>query len=207
MSFASSAQHKQYEWEKRISVLRDQGIDSFILYSPCESSLLPPLLDTCRISNKKYFIWTNGKKTFVQKFSDCFNEEASAYTELASVIVTLDSSAAFNYFLTNLDAIISDEILPSILRDTVNGKVQFIPIKAFDYCYIGIDIFLKTSQFPKGFSDDRLFDGKIHNEDGSIRAFRENINYDHNKSSPIYQLSLLLDNFITALEKQNSFKF
>ena len=59
--------------------------------------------------------------------------------------------------------------------------------------------------YSKGFSDLSFYDGIIRNEYGSVRRSFESINYNYNKSTLIYKLSLLLEPSIAYLEKNNAF--
>jgi len=118
-----------------------------------------------------------------------------------------DSLGIFSYLNSNFNSIVSDTLLPGILKHRIDGKDTLI--RELDLvnhpCHTELIIRTASGTFMNGMLSCNLTDGVTLNEDGSFRSRQESINYAYNISTAIYKIICLLQ--LEELEIKKKFDF
>ena len=185
------------------SLLR-AGVDTVLIYNPydCPTSYRPT--DTSILVDISYIITKKG---------DLLNIERLTYEYLQghglilthNSIFKKDSPGIFNYLNSNFNSIVSDTLLPGMLKYRIDGKDTLIRHLGSHPCHTELIIKTASGTFMNGMIDKDLADGITRNEDGSFRSRQESVNYEYNISTSIYKIISMLQ--IEEEELRKKFEF
>ena len=167
--------------------LLQHEVDTVLIYRPYRGPTLFKPTDTSIVEDISYII-TN--KTDILTIERLTYE----YVRNAGLVLThtfiqkIDSLGIFQYLQNNFHSIVSDTLLPGLVKDTYNNRDTLISTKGYHPCYTELIIKTRLETFANGMLDADLDDGIIKNVDGTFRARKESINYQHNISTSIYKI-------------------
>ena len=174
------------------------GVKYVVYYQPFVSPLTHEANDTCVIYERRYIFWEDNNGSYVLTHFDYFNIDNKLNGKYALVCRFIDSIQIFGFLKDNLNPIVTDKLLPAVLKYTKDGKPfvdDFSKIKMSDASYTQVYVFVGGNIFNNGYADHEVYDGVIRNSDGTFRERLESINYAANIQKAIFK-------FINKLDKQ-----
>ena len=86
--------------------------------------------------------------------------------------IPIEGQKVFQYLLTNIDNIEKEQLKPGLIREKIDNIDTVVEIKQSHISSTGVTIYIAKNEIFNYFTDVQLYDGIIHNEDGSVRAIR-----------------------------------
>jgi hypothetical protein len=172
--------------------LINAGIDTVLIYNPCNSLSMIRPTDSSLIEEISYLITKKGYQLSIERLTSEYQEGRGQFMT-HKFILKNDSLGIFDYLHDNFNSIVSDTLLPAVLKETIDGKDTLIRLWGSHPCYAELIILTASGTYRNGILDLYLADGTVRNADGSIRARRESINYEYNTSTSIFKIISMLE--------------
>jgi hypothetical protein len=193
-------------YKKQIDSLVKSGIDTVLFFRPLRAPLYQVADDSCMIEQETYIIWKKAEWICFRKQYECRNYLNGGNSFMTLFAKRPDSCRLFDYLKNNFRSVVTDTLLPGLIKVEYAGREEIVRPRSDHGGYTGIFIIVKGKVWENGYINDDLIDGKIRNQDGSVRLGREAVNYGHNVSTSIYKMISLVERQIARLEEKKLFK-
>jgi hypothetical protein len=172
--------------------LQKNKIDTIVYYEPCSSESL--------FLNKAFdepscLIWISFGKAYIQKFQN----RTKDFAPFKSKPVPIDSTQIKLMLQTKLGELLSDNILPMIVKLSTDSLETYQPVSYFHDCIKYFMFFIKDNVIRKKISENDL-------QPTAIEASLKNLNFKYNTALLITQFKEQIENMISSLEKENIFR-
>ena len=174
------------------------GVKYVVYYQPFVSPLTQEANDTCVIYERRYLFWESNNDSYILTHFDYFNVDSKLNGKYAQICRFIDSTQIFGFLKDSLSMMVTDKLLPAVLKYTKDGKSfvdDFSKSRMSNASYTQIYVFLEGNIFNNGYSDHDVYDGVVRNSDGTVRERIESVNYTINIQKPIFR-------FINKLNRQ-----
>jgi hypothetical protein len=191
-----------------IKSLKARGADSILFFSRTIGRMGVTEDSFYHCHDIDYMLWKMKGKTCIQKFSSCFDVrgDGSTVIELESSPVCIDSSIVHNYIGANFRSITHSTIFPLIIKRSYQGREYYHNISPSHPTIYYLYMYLKDTVIKLEVNEDDVRkDYSWHYEDGSVREYIENANYDWNASTCLWKLMELTERLVNLLEEKKLF--
>ena len=183
------------------------GVKYVVYYQPFVSPLTHEANDTCVIYERRYLFWEDNDGFYVLTHFDYFNMDNKQNGKYAQICRFIDSIQIFGFLKDSLNAIVTDKMLPPVLKYTKDGKPLVDDLGAIsDASYTQVYVFAGGNIFNNGYTDHDVYDGVVKNSDGTIRERLESVNYAANIQKAIFMFINKLNRQVGLLDGQSKDK-
>jgi hypothetical protein len=193
-------------YKKQIDSLVKSGIDTVLFFRPFRAPTYEVADDSCMIDQETYIIWKKGEWVYFKKQYECRNYLKGRNSFMALFVKRPDSSRMFDYLKNNFRSVVTDTLLPGLIKVEYAGRFELVRPRSDHGGYTGIFVIVKGKVWENGYINDDLIDGKLRNVDGSVRKQQEAVNYGHNVSTFIYKMITQVEKQIAWLEEKKLFQ-
>jgi hypothetical protein len=180
--------------------LLQHEVDTVLIYRPYRGPMIFKATDTSTIEDISYIITNKTNILTIERLTyEWVYNGGLVLTH--TFIQKIDTFGIFKYLQNNFHSIVSDTLLPGLIKDTYNNKDTLISTKGYHPHYIELIIKTRLGTFTNGMIDSDLDDGIIRNVDGTFRTRMESINYEHNISTSIYKMFSKLQTLERELQR------
>ncbi len=200
ISKVTSAQVSEYDTRKAIKSLREQGIDSIVVYTTfhtfpqSQSDSVP-----CFAGPPAYVIWKKNGKVCIQKIELNFTKLCDDYSIHSSSMAEAGDSKIFKILEKHYEAIESIEMRPWVVKERVGRKFRYREIHWSCPSSYSLQINNEDTSFSFG------VDMKYLEKKSSPRF--KNLNYSFNISTKRAELIRQIEREIALLESRKLFVF
>ena len=181
------------------------GVKYVVYYQPFVSPLTHEANDTCVIYERRYLFWEDNDGSYVLTHFDYFNMDNKQNGKYAQICRFIDSTQVFGFLKDSLNTIVTDKMLPAVLKYTKDGKPFIDDLsksKISDASYTQVYVFVGGNIFNNGYADYDVYDGVVRNSDGTFRERLESVNYAANIQKAIFRFINKLNRQINLLDVQ-----
>jgi hypothetical protein len=188
--------------DKIADSLIQSGLDTVIIYKPyrCLNGFSPT--DTSYVEDLVYLVT---KKADVLTIVRCTWERSflnGRSFETHKLFKKTDSLRIFDYLSVHFKSVVSDTLLPGLLRYRIDNKDTLIRNIGAHPCHTVIAIRTISETLQNGMIDLDLTEGVTFNVDGTFREKVSSVNYAYNISTSIYKMIGLLEAQMLSIEQE-----
>jgi len=188
----ATAEHLNTLIKSYINEMNTNGVDTFCIYQDycvgCDYKW-NKAEDKCGYEGlyiPTYIFWLKEGQTFMTKKDNCFDYS----------IITVENDSLWQFFFSNQDTIVKQEIKMPQYIEVKNGKEQVYSVNIDHSVHEGIQIILRQDTLINKDLNEFYFCKEV--EFGQ----QQNINYEYNIKSPLKEFQLLIARTITTATQQ-----
>jgi hypothetical protein len=175
-----------------IRFLQSNSIDTIVYYEPCDTWAIRNWRSTA-IVGRTYLIWLDQGRTYLRKFGRRYTD----FQFFSSSPVMSDSNVVNIFLHRNIEACISEEILPAIIKENTSSGSAFTIWSHSDDCVETYILYLKNESCRKTNSESDLKE--------VIRDQYKNLNYTYNRNTKLSTLHQIVTAEVRRMETNKRF--